>query len=123
MQILQTLARAELTDGFDFSQLVTETIGRMPRDATVVAILPHLSPDSDSGTPHAQTPRLCGHSNFELLGRIRFQRRRRNAAGRRYYRPSFTRRKLGGRHLPRIRPEIAPTRTPSLQCPIASNQR
>lgn len=44
MQILQTLARAELTDGFDFSQLVTETIGRMPRDATVVAILSHLSP-------------------------------------------------------------------------------
>ncbi len=44
MQILQTLARAELTDGFDLSQLVTEAIGRMPRDATVVAILPVLSP-------------------------------------------------------------------------------
>ncbi|HZZ29049.1 MAG TPA: DUF58 domain-containing protein [Pirellulales bacterium] len=43
MQILQTLARAELTDGFDFAHLVTETISRMPRDATVVAILPTAS--------------------------------------------------------------------------------
>lgn len=40
MQILQTLARAELTDGLDFAQLVSETISRLPRDATVVAILP-----------------------------------------------------------------------------------
>jgi len=40
MQILQTLARAELTDGMNFAQLVSETISRLPRDATVVAILP-----------------------------------------------------------------------------------
>lgn len=44
MQILQALARAELTDGFEFSQLVVETMSRMPRDSTVVAILPTASP-------------------------------------------------------------------------------
>ncbi len=44
MQILQTLARVELTDGLDFSQLVGETIGRMPRDATVIAIVAGLTP-------------------------------------------------------------------------------
>jgi uncharacterized protein (DUF58 family) len=44
MQIMQALARAELTDGFEFSQLVVETMSRMPRDSTVVAILPVASP-------------------------------------------------------------------------------
>lgn len=39
-QILSTLARLELTDGLTFPQLVLETAGRLPRDATVVAILP-----------------------------------------------------------------------------------
>jgi uncharacterized protein (DUF58 family) len=44
LQIFQTLARAELTDGLDFPQLVAETISRLPRDATVVAILPQATP-------------------------------------------------------------------------------
>ena len=39
MRILETLARVELTDGLNFAKLVTETAGRLPRDATVVAIL------------------------------------------------------------------------------------
>lgn len=39
MQILETLARVELTDGLWLSQLLAETTGRMPRDATVIAIL------------------------------------------------------------------------------------
>ncbi len=46
LQIMQTLARAELTDGMDFAGLVSETISRLPRDATVVAILPTASPAS-----------------------------------------------------------------------------
>jgi uncharacterized protein (DUF58 family) len=46
MQIMQTLARAELTDGMNFGQLVSETISRLPRDATVVAILPSAEPES-----------------------------------------------------------------------------
>jgi uncharacterized protein (DUF58 family) len=43
-QIQQTLARAELTDGMEFSQLVGETASRLPRDATVVGILGIPSP-------------------------------------------------------------------------------
>lgn len=46
MEILQSLARAELTDGLEFSQLVVETMSRMPRDSTVVAILPVASPSA-----------------------------------------------------------------------------
>ena len=46
MRILETLARVELTDGLSFAQLVTETAGRLPRDATVVAILASLGIDS-----------------------------------------------------------------------------
>ena len=38
-QILDSLARVELTDGLSFSQLVIETTSRLPRDATVVALL------------------------------------------------------------------------------------
>jgi uncharacterized repeat protein (TIGR01451 family) len=40
MAILQTLARVELTDGLTLPALVEEAAGRMPRDATVIAILP-----------------------------------------------------------------------------------
>ena len=39
MRILEVLARIELTDGLTFAQLVGETTSRMPRDATVVALL------------------------------------------------------------------------------------
>lgn len=39
MRILETLARVELTDGLSFAQLLAETTGRIPRDATVVALL------------------------------------------------------------------------------------
>lgn len=47
MRILETLARVELTDGLDLAQLIGETASRMPRDATVVAILPQVS-DEDA---------------------------------------------------------------------------
>jgi uncharacterized protein (DUF58 family) len=39
MRILETLARVEPTDGLTVSDLVAETAARLPRDATVVAIL------------------------------------------------------------------------------------
>ena len=42
MQIMKTLARVELTDGLTLSQLVGETMDRMPRDATIIAILPNV---------------------------------------------------------------------------------
>src|SRR5262249_46043692 len=38
--IRETLARVELTDGLTFAELVLETASRLPRDATVVALLP-----------------------------------------------------------------------------------
>jgi uncharacterized protein (DUF58 family) len=43
MQILETLARVELSDGLTFSQLIFECGSRLPRDATVVAILADVS--------------------------------------------------------------------------------
>ena len=39
-RIRETLARVELTDGLTFAELVLETASRLPRDATVVALLP-----------------------------------------------------------------------------------
>src|SRR5262249_21388106 len=41
-RIRETLARVELTDGLTFAQLVVETAHRLPRDATVVALLPDV---------------------------------------------------------------------------------
>jgi uncharacterized protein (DUF58 family) len=43
MRIFETLARVELTDGLDLTQLINETASRLPRDATVVAILPTVT--------------------------------------------------------------------------------
>jgi uncharacterized protein (DUF58 family) len=41
-RIREALARLELTDGMPFAQLVLETAARMPRDATVLALLPDV---------------------------------------------------------------------------------
>lgn len=43
LRILETLARVELTDGLTLSQLIFEAARRLPRDATVVAILPRVT--------------------------------------------------------------------------------
>jgi hypothetical protein len=45
-RIRETLARAELTDGLTLAQLITETAHRIPRDATVLAVLPDVSVES-----------------------------------------------------------------------------
>src|SRR5262249_18994476 len=45
-RLRETLARAELTDGLTFAQLVIETTHRLPRDATVLAVLPAVSLES-----------------------------------------------------------------------------
>jgi uncharacterized protein (DUF58 family) len=45
MRILETLARVELTDGLTFAELVTETDSRLPRDATVIAMLTNPTPE------------------------------------------------------------------------------
>ena len=41
-RILETLARVELNDGLTFPQLASEAESRMPRDATIVALLPDV---------------------------------------------------------------------------------
>lgn len=43
LQILEMLARVELTDGLTLPQLINETMSRLPRDATVIAILPQVT--------------------------------------------------------------------------------
>lgn len=45
-QILETLARAEKTDGLTFDQLVRETTSRMPVSATVIAVLTDVTPQT-----------------------------------------------------------------------------
>ncbi len=46
MRILETLARAELTDGLTLAGLVSETGSRLPRDATVVAIVTEVTEET-----------------------------------------------------------------------------
>ena len=46
MRILETLARVELTVGLDVAQLVSETGSRLPRDATVIAIVTAVSEET-----------------------------------------------------------------------------
>jgi len=46
MRILETLARVEQTDGLSFAGLVLETASRLPRDATVLAILPSATAET-----------------------------------------------------------------------------
>jgi uncharacterized repeat protein (TIGR01451 family) len=45
-RIRETLARVELTDGLTFAQLLEEAGSRMPRDATVIAVLGAASPET-----------------------------------------------------------------------------
>lgn len=45
-RILQALARLELTDGLSLSQLIEECESRLPRDATVIAIVPAVTLDT-----------------------------------------------------------------------------
>lgn len=45
-KIRETLARLELTDGFEFARLALEMAPRIPRDATVIAILPRVPVES-----------------------------------------------------------------------------
>jgi uncharacterized protein (DUF58 family) len=49
VQILESLGRLELTDGLTFSQLLRETQDHLPRDATVVAILPRVTSEHAIG--------------------------------------------------------------------------
>ncbi len=45
-RILRTLARLELTDGFTLPELLAQSTSRLPRDATVIAILPSVTEET-----------------------------------------------------------------------------
>jgi hypothetical protein len=45
-QIRESLARLELTDGMTFPRLIVEVAPRLPKDATVIAVLPAVPVDS-----------------------------------------------------------------------------
>jgi uncharacterized protein (DUF58 family) len=45
-KVREALARLELSDGLSFAQLALETAPRMPRDATVIAVLPRVPVES-----------------------------------------------------------------------------
>jgi len=47
-QIREALARLEFTDGLSFARLVLEVTPRLPRDATVIAILPDVAVDTST---------------------------------------------------------------------------
>lgn len=42
-RVREVLARAELTDGLTFAELIVETAHRLPRDATALAVLPDVT--------------------------------------------------------------------------------
>ncbi|MBI2826424.1 MAG: DUF58 domain-containing protein [Planctomycetia bacterium] len=78
-RILETLARVELTDGLAFSQLITEVTGRLPADATVIAVLADVPPETAWALGNlrrrglAVTAVLVSFDEFEshdLLGRL-----------------------------------------------------
>jgi uncharacterized protein (DUF58 family) len=45
-RILETLARIELTDGLGLAELIDETESRLPRDATVIVLLPQVTQET-----------------------------------------------------------------------------
>ncbi len=45
-RILETLARVEMTDGLRLPELIEDTAGRLPRDATVIVILPEVTTET-----------------------------------------------------------------------------
>ena len=72
-QIREALARLEFTDGLSFAQLVLEVTPRLPRDATVIAILPEVSIETSTMLGNlrrqgfAVSAILVGLSDEELL--------------------------------------------------------
>ena len=74
MRILETLARVELTDGLTFAQLVIETAGRLPRDATVVAILASPSVETAVALGELRHKGLAVTAILNLYDEMEFER-------------------------------------------------
>ena len=45
-EIFKTLARLELTDGLNFSEMIAASVSQIPRDATIVAVLHLVTPET-----------------------------------------------------------------------------
>ena len=58
-RIRETLARAELNEGLTLAELAIEAAPRLPRDATVLAILPAVSVDTAVALGTAEAARIC----------------------------------------------------------------
>ena len=69
----EALARLEFTDGLSFARLVIEVTPRLPRDATVIAILPAVSIETSTTLGNlrrqgfAVSALLIGLSDEDLL--------------------------------------------------------
>jgi uncharacterized repeat protein (TIGR01451 family) len=74
LRILETLARVELTDGLSFAQLLAETAGRLPRDATVVALLTSVSVETAVALGELCHKGLAVTAILNLYGDIEFER-------------------------------------------------
>src|SRR5262249_19292438 len=59
-RIRETLARVELTDGLTFAHLVLEATPRLPRDATVVAVLAAVPGEASQAPGHPERRGLAG---------------------------------------------------------------
>jgi uncharacterized protein (DUF58 family) len=79
VRILEMLARVELTDGLTLPQLISETLTRLPRDASVIAILARVTPEDAIAlgalrrggySVSAIVLLLDRHEQHEALGRL-----------------------------------------------------
>ncbi len=66
-RILETLARVELSDGLNVAQLALEVGPHLPRDASVIAILPKVTPETAVALGSFAPPRICRHGHLEHL--------------------------------------------------------
>ena len=102
MRILETLARVELTDGLTFAQLVYETASRLPRDATVVALVPSVSTETAVALGSVRRRRVCRDGDRECLPHSRIREGRRAFGGRRGRGPASPRQRRHPGHVPEL---------------------
>ena len=92
MRIFETLARIELTDGLNLAQLIGETASRMPRDATVVAILPMVTEEHAVALGNLKRRGFAVTAVLNLYDDVRLRRRIRPARVPRHRDPAPPRR-------------------------------
>ena len=76
-RIRETLARLELTDASTFARLALEMAPRLPRDATVIAVLPRVPVETAIALGHAAAAGVRGHRDPGRPRRRRLRQRSR----------------------------------------------